>query len=78
MTNEGLKFAALALGVALVIVIIVLIVGGHKDKYEAGGPGPRSGARECCSLHSLIKCSETPPPDICKCEPCEPADGARE
>ena len=51
MTNEGLKFAALALGVALVIVIIVLIVKGHKDKYEVkdnrrlGGTGAG-----CCSL----------------------------
>ena len=38
MTNEGLKFGALALGIALVIVIIVLVVRGHKDKYDQSLP----------------------------------------
>ena len=53
MTNEGLKFAALALGVALVIVIIVLIVKGHKDKYEVKD-NRRIGATGagCCSLQN--------------------------
>ena len=34
MANEGLKFAALALGIGLVIVLIILLAGGHKDKYS--------------------------------------------
>ena len=33
MTNEGLKFAALIVGIALVVVI-VLIAGLHKDKFD--------------------------------------------
>ena len=38
MTNEGLKIGALVLGIVLVILIIVLIVRGHKDKYNPCGP----------------------------------------
>ena len=51
MTNEGLKFGALALGIALVILIIVLVVRHHKDKYEDVDSGRLKDIDGgCCSL----------------------------
>ena len=52
MTNEGLKFTALVLGIALVIVIIVLIAGGHKDKYAQCG----TNCAKCDSVGTCITC----------------------
>ena len=54
MTNEGLKFGALALGIALVILIIVLVVRGHKDKYEPGNVGTQE--KGCCSVLNNTAC----------------------
>ena len=51
MVNEGLKFAALVLGIALVIVIIILIAGGHKDKYHNTTTTPETtGDGACCGM----------------------------
>jgi len=53
MTNEGLKFGALGLGIALVILIIVLIFTRHKDKYKHVGSS---------ALTDSVKKHKAPPP----------------
>ena len=51
MTNERLLLGVSALGIALVILIIVLVVRHHKDKYEDVDSGRLKDVDGgCCSL----------------------------
>ena len=63
MTNEGLKFGALALGIALVILIIVLIVRGHKDKFSNNHVSGKDPAGHCCPDNSNKNCKAS---DACR------------
>ena len=64
MTNEGLKVGALALGIVLVILIIVLVVRHHKDKYEDVDSGRLKDVDGgCCSLtNNIAACGTGVPP----------------
>ena len=76
MNNEVLKFGALALGIALVILIIVLVVGHHKDKYEDVDSGSIKSplAQTCAQCQALCKAFGNCPPSAC-CKVCGQAPG---